>query len=130
MRKTLLTVSALLAGISGTLAYVEKGHAPAVGSVATAASAAIVANAETPVCGVSIGTVEAQNYSDSGLSLDYFSDAEFVAQTSEGTYLGFRQLTSAETGEPMDAVALTAISSTDEDVIIPDASALTGKNTR
>lgn len=30
MRKTLLTVSALLAGISGTLAYVEKGHAPAV----------------------------------------------------------------------------------------------------
>lgn len=104
MRKTLLTVSALLAGISGTLAYVEKVHAPAVGSVTTAAPVATVANAETPVCGVSIGTVEAQNYSDSGLNLNYFSDAEFVARTSEGTYLGFRPLISAETGEPIDAV--------------------------
>ncbi len=127
MRKTLLTVSALLAGISGTLAYVEKGHAPAVRSVATAAPAATVANAETPVCGVSIGTVEAQNYSDSGLNLNYFSDAEFVAQTSEGTYMGFRQLTSAETGEPIDAVALTAISSADENVTIPDAILVDGK---
>lgn len=82
---------------------------------------------ESADCGVSIGTVEAQLYSESGLSLDYFGDAEYVAQTSEGTYMGFALMQDwvydEETGveTEVEVLSLTAISSTEAAVTIPDA---------
>lgn len=82
-----------------------------------------------PNVGVSIGTVDAQIYSESGLSLNYFSDAKYVAQTSEGTYMGFKLETNGwiydpETGEETfdDSryAVFVAINSTEESVTIPD----------
>lgn len=76
--------------------------------------------------GVSIGTVEAQNYYESGLNLDNFENVDYVAQTSDGTYMGFKLYGYRENDDNGDekwineATELIAVFSTEETVTIPD----------
>lgn len=127
MKKTLLTFSVFLAVVFCTLALAanSKGHWM---SVATATPTTTSSDEEIPNYGVSIGTVEAQVYSESGLNLAYFGNADYVAQTSENTYMGFEArydwVYDEETDDEIEQfmyLALVAINSTDETVTIPDA---------
>lgn len=87
MKRTLLTLSVFAAVVCCTLAFASVGGGGAMKVASAAPSAKITENNAN--YGVSIGTVEAQLYSESGLNFDYFGYAEYVAKTSEGTYLGF-----------------------------------------
>lgn len=93
--------------------------------VASAAPAAKITENSTNY-GVSIGTVEAQLYSESGLDFGYFGYAEFVAKTSVGTYIGFcisRETVYDEESQESKIIEwaeLVAIDSTEESVTIPD----------
>ena len=128
MKKTLLTFSVFLAVICCTLAYAATGQDT---SVLSGSPIAKVASEEVtnPNVGMSIGTVDAQLYSESGLSFNYFGDAEYVAQTSEGTYMGFELAsngwvydpeTGEETYDDSKYACFVAIISTEESVTIPD----------
>lgn len=128
MKRTLLMFSVFLAvsGYTHTYAAVGQGSPVLSGSKI----AKVASDEETnPNVGVSIGTVEAQLYSESNLNLSYFSNAEYVAQVSEGTYMGFSIVegswsTDSDTGEDVyddsKTAAFVSISSTEESVTIPD----------
>lgn len=129
MKKTLLTFSVFLAVICCTLAHAATGQGS---SVLSGSPIAKVTSQEdnTPNVGVSIGTVDAQLYSESGLNFNYFGDAGYVAQTSEETYMGFKLETNGwvydpETGEETydgsKFATFVAINSTEESVTIPDS---------
>lgn len=126
MKKKLFTFGLCLTAICGTLAYAttlqginDGAENPATPDEETGET--------TPNYGVSIGTVEAQPYSDSGLNFNYFYNAEYVAQTSESTYMGFRiesdWVYNEETGEEYEVkyLSLVAINSADTAVTIPDS---------
>ncbi len=138
-KKTKMKRTLLAAGVLTTLAcsgiayaYVGLEHQESRKSVALAAqetstsSADAISSEDNPGYGVSIGTVEAQLYSESGLSLNYFNEAEYVAKTTEGTYWGFRmydnEVYDEESGnyKYIEFPVLIALSSTDEFVTIPD----------
>lgn len=94
---------------------------------AAATPSATSSDEEVHNYGVSIGTVEAQPYSESGLSFSYFRYVDYVAQTSEGTYMGFQShydwVYNEETGEGenrIDYIELIAINSSEDAVTIPD----------
>lgn len=119
----------LLAVPCSTFASLAGSQSFPASAVLAAPSAALAEDGEEalPQVGVSIGTVEAQLYSESGLSFSYFSDAEYVAQTSEGTYMGFYINSDysydEETEESIERryAAFVALSSTEEAVTIPDS---------
>lgn len=83
--------------------------------------------------GVSIGTVDAQSYSESGLTLNNFNNAEYVARLSENTYMGFGHQSIWEyddaTGEESERIAISveALSTTEEAVTIPDYIRINGE---
>jgi hypothetical protein len=126
MKKTVLMFSVLLAVICSTLAFAATGTGT---SLLTGQPVAKTASEEAPVpnVGVSIGTVDAVPYSESGLNLDLFDYAEYVAEVSDGTYMGFNVYNGSwidpETGEEISGnyADLWVISSTEEAVTIPDA---------
>lgn len=129
MKKTLLTFSVSLAVICCTLAYAATGQGSSVLSGSPIAKVTSQEDSTSNV-GVSIGTVDAQLYSESGLNFNYFGDAEYVAQTSEGTYMGFSVMengwvydpeTGEETYDDSQYAAFVAINSTEESVTIPDS---------
>jgi len=139
MKKTLLTLSVFLAIICCTLAYAVTGQGSSVLTGKPAAKTASDEVADTEVTnanvGVSIGTVEAQLYSESGLNLDYFDysdyfgNAVFVAKTSENTYMGFSIIngdwvydpeTDKEIYDEGKKASFVAINSSEESVTIPD----------
>ena len=108
-----------------TIAYAANGQGCWM-NVAAATPSVTSSDEEVPNYGVSIGTVEAQLYSESGLSFSYFGDDVYVAQTSEGTYMGFaldyEWVYDEETGEENKEsyIALVAINSSEDAVTIPD----------
>lgn len=127
MKKTLLTFSVFLAVVCCTLAFAANSEGRWM-SVAATTPSLTSSNEEVPSYGVSIGTVDAQLYSESELSFSYFSNAEYIAKTSEGTYMGFelyyKWVYDEETGEEyqvVEGVSLVAINSSEEAVIIPDS---------
>lgn len=126
MKKTLLTFSVFLTVVCCTLAFAANSEGRLM-SAAVATPSATSSDEEVPNYGVSIGTVDAQLYSESGLSFSYFSYADYVAQTSEGTYMGFKQsytwARDEESGEEnrVDYIALVAINSSENAVTIPDS---------
>lgn len=128
MKKTLIALSVLLAFICCTLAYASPGIGSMTKVTSATPSSATSPKETAPSCGVSIGTVDAQLYSSSGLNLNYFSNAQYVAQISEGTYMGFSADSGMdpETGEYISIATLTAISSTDEMVTVPDSISVSG----
>lgn len=132
MKKTLFTFSVLIAVLCYTLAHASTGHGLKM-NVSSATLSASTTESDTLNYGVSIGTVEAENYSESGLNFSYFNNVDYVAKTSEGTYMGFGSNTSYEydtiTGEEhsIDIVALEAINSTETAVTIPDSIKVNGK---
>lgn len=76
--------------------------------------------------GVPIGTVKAVDYSGSGLKLEYFDNATYVAQTGENMWMGFRTATATEEtaeGEKVERkyAQLRAVCGTDRDATIPDS---------
>lgn len=90
-------------------------------------------NLPAPSCGVSIGTVDAVLYSESGLDLDYFDNVQYVAQTSANTYMGFIVYHwTSENNLPEDEreyfMSLETIYSTDEMVTVPDSLRIGGNN--
>lgn len=123
MKKILLASGLLTAALGCTPAYASGSvHAPAQ------APAMVLTNETGLNVGVSIGTVNAQNYYDSGLNFGYFS-SQYVAQTSENTWLGFDIKTELrdETDQYGDitsveayCASLSSIKSSDEAVTIPD----------
>lgn len=125
MKKTLFTFGVLSAVVCGTLAFAANSEGRWM-SVAATTPSLTSSNEEVSNYGVSIGTVDAQLYSESGLSFSYFSDADYVAQTSEGTYMGFELgyewEYDEESGEEnkVDYIALVAINSSEDAVTIPD----------
>lgn len=128
MKKTLLTFGVSVAIACGATSYAVTGHnQPAKVAEETPAQTDTLVQPETSSFGVSIGTVEAQLYSESGLNLNYFDDVEYVAQTSDSTYMGFSTYNewvyNEETGEEyqVSTIALTAISSREDAVTIPDS---------
>lgn len=127
-KKTLLTFSVPLV-IGCTLAYAATGQGTSVPSGAPMVKVASY-EATNPNVAVSIGTVDAQLYAESGLNLNGFDAAEYVAQTSEGTYMGFDTdvtgwvydpETGNETYDDSRLAIFVAISSTEESVTIPDS---------
>lgn len=126
MKKVLLALGVFFAVICGTLAFAASGAGTTV-NVAAAASSDSSSEDETPSYGVSIGTVEAQPYSESGLAFDYFDDVEYIAKTSDGTYMGFKMDSDweydDETGDEykVEYMMFVAIHSTDGAVTIPDS---------
>jgi len=129
MKKTLLTFGVSMTVVCGTLAFAATGQGS---SMLTESPAANVTSEEAsnPNVAVSIGTVNAQLYSESGLTLNYFGNNDYVAQTSDGTYMGFsigsgRYVIDPETGEEIydesKYANFVAISSTEESVTIPDS---------
>lgn len=125
MKKTLLTFSVFFGVLCCTIAYAANGQGCWM-NVAAATPSVTSSDEEVPNYGVSIGTVEAQLYSESGLSFSYFGDDVYVAQTSEGTYMGFaldyEWVYDEETGEENKEsyIALVAINSSEDAVTIPD----------
>ncbi len=125
MKKTLLTFSVFLTVVCCTLAFAANSEGRLM-SAAVATPSATSSDEEVPNYGVSIGTVDAQLYSESGLSFSYFSNADYVAQTSEGTYMGFELayewVYDEESGEEnrVDYITLVAINSSENAVTIPD----------
>lgn len=128
MKKTLLTFGVSVAIACGATSYAVTGHnQPAKVAEETSAQTETVAQSDTSSFGVSIGTVEAQLYSESGLDLNYFDNAEYVAQTADSTYMGFSTYNdwvyNEETGEEYEVsfIELSAISSREDAVTIPDS---------
>lgn len=125
-----LAFSVLSAGVCGTLAFAAATGQSQQANVAAATPSATSSEEGVPNYGVSIGTVDAQVYSESGLSFDYFDNVEYVAQTSEGTYMGFRKGSSWEydeaTGQEIlrEYMNFYAINSTEDAVTIPDSIAV------
>lgn len=125
MKRTLLALGVLIAAPCGTSASQASLLSFPPNALYTLPSAD-TADETLPQVGVSIGTVEAQPYSESGLSFSYFGDAEYVAQTAEGTYMGFsvesEWTSDEETGNETEHryACLVALNSTDEAVTIPD----------
>lgn len=126
MKKTLFTF-----GVFSTICVCALAN-PANGqdyqkSVSTTTLSVTSSDEKAPSYGVSIGTVEAQLYSESGLKFSNWSSVNYVAKVSDGTYMGFNVKTSKEyddeTGEYRDvySACLQAINSTEEAVTIPDA---------
>lgn len=126
MKKTLFTFGAF-----STICVCALAN-PAIGqdyqkSVSTTTLSVTSSDEKAPSYGVSIGTVEAQLYSESGLKFSNWSSVNYVAKVSDGTYMGFNVKTSKEyddeTGEYRDvySACLQAINSTEEAVTIPDA---------
>ena len=132
MKKTLLAFGVFLAVVCCTLAYAANGQGRWM-NVAAAAQSNDTSDAPAVGVGVSIGTVDAQLYSESGLNLDYFGGATYVAKTSEGTYMGFKEtndyMYDDETGEevPVSYISFCAVSSTEESVTIPDSIRIDGQ---
>lgn len=91
MKKTFLALSAAAIACC-TLAYATSGNGTSARSTAPVANSASKV-ASNPDVGVSFGTVDAQLYSESGLSLSGFSSRDYVAKLSESTYMGFELLT-------------------------------------
>ncbi len=126
MKKTILTFSVFFAVLCCTLAYAANGQGTMM-NVADAAPSTTSPEEGNTNYGVSIGTIEAQAYSESGLNLNYFGDADYVAQTSDGTYMGFESnydwVYDEVTGEEsqVEYMALVAVNSTEEAVTIPDS---------
>lgn len=125
MKKSLLTLCVSFAVVCYTLAYAVAGYGAT--KVAEATLTADSINVDTLSYGTSIGTVEAQLYSASGLKLSYFGDAVYVAQVSEGTYMGFKP-DSTQVGDDAAGEAsidrfftLVAIQSSEVNVTIPDS---------
>lgn len=146
MKKTLITFGACSAVVCGALAFASAVHeqgfnlksaekypvAMAVRPTATAPAAAPLAAAPAQNYGVSIGTVEAQLYEGSGLNFNGFYDTYLIAKTSDATYFGFNLYYTEYTddsGEParFNFAGVTALSSTEEAVTIPDAIAIDGQ---
>lgn len=125
MKKTLLMFSVFLAVVCCTLVFAgnSKGRWMSV----DVTPSLTFSDEEVPNYGVSIGTVDAQLYSESGLSFSYFSNADYVAQISEGTYMGFELDYEWEYDKEsdeeykVDYIALVAINSSDDAVTIPDS---------
>lgn len=126
MKKTLFTF-----GVFSTICVCALAN-PANGqdyqkSVSTTTLSVTSSDEKAPSYAVSIGTVEAQLYSESGLKFSNWSSVNYVAKVSDGTYMGFNVKTSKEyddeTGEYRDvySACLQAINSTEEAVTIPDA---------
>lgn len=132
MKKTLLAFGVFLAVVCCTLAYAANGQGRWM-NVAAAAQSNDTSDAPAAGVGVSIGTVDAQLYSESGLNLDYFGGATYVAKTSEGTYMGFNEkndyMYDEETGEevPVTYISFCAVSSTEKSVTIPDSIRIDGQ---
>lgn len=132
MKKTLLTFSVLAALACCTLAFAAYGEGSGKKEAHAAPAAKISENNAN--YGVSIGTVEAQLYSESGLYLDYFEYADYVAKTSDGTYMGFKSyselLNDEETNEKnsQSYVSLVAIYSEEAAITIPDSIKVGEKN--
>lgn len=132
MKKTLLAFGVFLAVVCCTLAYAANGQGRWM-NVAAAAQSNDNSDAPAVGVGVSIGTVDAQLYSESGLNLDYFGSATYVAKTSEGTYMGFNEkndyMYDEETGEevPVTYISFCAVSSTEKSVTIPDSIRIDGQ---
>lgn len=143
MKKTLITFGACSAVVCGALAFASAVHeqgfnlksaekypvAMAVRPTATAPAAARLAAAASQSYGVSIGTVEAQLYEGSGLNFNGFYDTYLIAKTSDATYFGFNLYYTEYTddsGNParFNFAGVTALSSTEEAVTIPDAIAI------
>lgn len=146
MKKTLITFGACSAVVCGALAFASAVHeqgfnlksaekypvAMAVRPTAPAPAAAPLAAAASQSYGVSIGTVEAQLYEGSGLNFNGFYDTYLIAKTSDATYFGFNLYYTEYTddsGEParFNFAGVTALSSTEEAVTIPDAIAIDGQ---
>lgn len=129
MKKTFTTLGVLSAVIYCTLAYAATGRD--ISMVSDPSAVQTVSDDETnPNVGVSIGTIEAHPYYESGLNLSYFGNAEYVAQTTEGTYLGFTvesdkwsydPETGNETVDESKNAIFVALMSTEESVTIPDS---------
>lgn len=146
MKKTLITFGACSAVVCGALAFASAVHeqgfnlksaekypvAMAVRPTAPAPTAAPLAAAAAQNYGVSIGTVEAQLYEGSGLNFNGFYDTYLIAKTSDATYFGFNLYYTEYTddsGNParFNFAGVTALSSTEEAVTIPDAIAIDGQ---
>lgn len=126
MKRTLLVFSVLAAVICCTLAFASTGGGAAMKAATADPSAKITENNTN--YGVSIGTIEAQLYSEFGLNIEYFGNPEYVAQPSEGTYMGFESygewVYDDETDEEkwvIKQMVLKSINSTEEAVTIPDS---------
>lgn len=124
-------LSVSLCVICGALAYAATGQ-DALPSVFKTTSGTVEKEASQNF-GVSIGTVDAQSYSESGLTLNNFSNAEYVARLSENTYMGFDRRTkwvyNDSTGEEtkLPVMSVEALSTTEEAVAIPDSIRINGE---
>lgn len=135
MKKALFSFSVACAAICSSPVYSIAAEGQRTDVVSTAPTSTNPEEQTSLKYGVSIGTVEAQRYSESGLNLNYFGNrAEYVAKTSDGTYMGFRpyyeSILDDETGEyigSIECMSLVAISSTEEAVTIPEAITVDGK---
>lgn len=135
MKKALFSFSVACAAICSSPVYSIAAEGRRTDVVLTAPTSTNPEEQTSLKYGVSIGTVEAQRYSESGLNLNYFGNrAEYVAKTSDGTYMGFRldgeSILDDETGEYIGRIkymSLVAISSTEEAVTIPEAITVDGK---
>ncbi len=125
MKRTLLTFSVCAAILCGSLVYATTGQNRRMTVVQTEVSDITAKAEKTSSYGVSIGTVDARDYSTSGLNFNNFDDVEYVAQTSEGTYIGFELMNDSYTEDgqeiQVDYINLTAINSSEETVTIPDS---------
>lgn len=125
MKRKLLTLSVFAAVVCCTLAFASSGKS-GVMKFATASPSANITEKSTNY-GVSIGTAEAQLYSESGLNLNNFEHVDYITQTSEGTYMGFNSngyWDYDENGEAkwiLDYMSLAAIYSTEKAITIPDS---------
>lgn len=126
MKRTLFFSGVGAAVLCATLASATSGLGNHIRAVASASATSTVTTAETtPSVGVSIGTVDAFPYYQSGLDLPNFS-ADYVAQLNENTYIGFGisyiWAYDEETGNEVrrDCACVSAIHTTEEAVTIPD----------
>lgn len=90
MKRTFLLSGVGAAMLFATLATATSGRMEQLMAPETTSAQPIAAAsaATLPTAGESIGTVDAILYADSGLDLEDFN-AEYVARTSDNTYLGF-----------------------------------------
>lgn len=121
MKKTLHTICVFCAVLCGTYSYAE---APQSNKIEISESATSTASSDnsSAAYGVSIGTVDAQLYSESGLNLDNFDEVKYVCRISNGTYLGFEDDNyHYDYDSNIEHVNLIVIKSTDAAVTIPDS---------
>ncbi len=128
MKKFFIASCVIAALFCSTLANAVTWH-ESVETSGTPVAKVMAREASNSNVGVSIGTVDAQLYSESGLTLSNFGNAEYLAKTSEGTYMGFTISTGiyvydSETGEETyydgKYASFVAIMSSEESVTIPD----------